>query len=189
MHPLTNQISTTLKSLRKLKKWSLDRTARETGVSKAMLGQIEREESSPTIATLWKIASGFNVSFSSFVESPDKPGAKTVLRKAKPKKLHPDDDKYHFKTIFPFDKNTKMEMYIVEISPGYTHFSPAHQSGVTEHIIPISGTVEVLIDDSWKQVHTNEGLRFTPNSEHGYRNTGLQPAVYHLILHYSSKSA
>ncbi len=30
-----------------------------------MLRQIERGESSPTIATLWKIASGFDGSFSS----------------------------------------------------------------------------------------------------------------------------
>jgi transcriptional regulator with XRE-family HTH domain len=48
--------------------WSLDVTSQKTGVSKAMLGQIERGESSPTIATLWKIASGFDVLFSSFVE-------------------------------------------------------------------------------------------------------------------------
>jgi len=33
-----------------------------------MLGQIEREESSPSISTLWKIASGFHTSFSSFIE-------------------------------------------------------------------------------------------------------------------------
>jgi transcriptional regulator with XRE-family HTH domain len=36
-------------------------------VSKAMLGQIERNESSPTVATLWKIATGLNVPFSSFI--------------------------------------------------------------------------------------------------------------------------
>jgi transcriptional regulator with XRE-family HTH domain len=29
-----------------------------------MLGQIERNESSPTVATLWKIATGLNVPFS-----------------------------------------------------------------------------------------------------------------------------
>ncbi len=40
---------------------------RETGVSKAMLGQIERNESSPTVATLWKITTGLNVPFSAFI--------------------------------------------------------------------------------------------------------------------------
>jgi transcriptional regulator with XRE-family HTH domain len=32
-----------------------------------MLGQIERNESSPTVATLWKIATGLNVPFSAFI--------------------------------------------------------------------------------------------------------------------------
>lgn len=43
------------KELRRERGWSLDKTALETGVSKAMLGQIEREESSPSIATLMTI--------------------------------------------------------------------------------------------------------------------------------------
>ncbi|SUH15608.1 XRE family transcriptional regulator [Salmonella enterica subsp. enterica] len=35
-----------------------------------MLGQIERNESSPTVATLWKIATGLNVPFSMFISPP-----------------------------------------------------------------------------------------------------------------------
>ena len=42
-----------LKALRKAQGLSLDSVAKLTGVSKAMLGQIERQESSPTISTLW----------------------------------------------------------------------------------------------------------------------------------------
>lgn len=60
-----SQIANQLKSAQK-QRLSLDATAQLTGVSKAMLGQIERGESSPTIATLWKIASGLEASFSAF---------------------------------------------------------------------------------------------------------------------------
>lgn len=67
MKNINNHISLTLKALRSERGWSLDKTAEKTGVSKAMLGQIERGESSPTIATLWKIASGFNTSFSGMI--------------------------------------------------------------------------------------------------------------------------
>ena len=42
-----------LRAQRTARGWSLDKAAEETGVSKAMLGQIERGESSPTLATLW----------------------------------------------------------------------------------------------------------------------------------------
>ena len=53
---IAQHLSATLKTLRQQRGWSLSRLAEETGVSKAMLGQIERNESSPTVATLWKIA-------------------------------------------------------------------------------------------------------------------------------------
>ena len=57
-----------LEALRQQRGWApVLRLAEETGVSKAMLGQIERNESSPTVATLWKIATGLNVPFSAFI--------------------------------------------------------------------------------------------------------------------------
>src|ERR1700735_226800 len=93
-------ISLTLKSLRQQRGWSLDRTAEETGVSKAMLGQIERQESSPTIATLWKIASGFNTSFSSFIEKIDTDFKKPIYRTGETKHLHPDDKKIRVMPLF-----------------------------------------------------------------------------------------
>ena len=65
---ISRSIAHHLQSVRKARGLSLDKTAQLTGVSKAMLGQIERGESSPTIATLWKIATGLACSFSSTKE-------------------------------------------------------------------------------------------------------------------------
>lgn len=58
MDAMSSRISENLRQIRKEKKLSLDSMAEQTGVSKSMLGQIERGESSPTVATLWKIATG-----------------------------------------------------------------------------------------------------------------------------------
>lgn len=54
MDAMSSRISENLRQIRKEKKLSLDSMAEQTGVSKSMLGQIERGESSPTVATLWK---------------------------------------------------------------------------------------------------------------------------------------
>lgn len=70
MDNLTHYLATTLRTLRHQRGWSLSRLAEISGVSKAMLGQIERNESSPTVATLWKIATGLNVPFSMFISPP-----------------------------------------------------------------------------------------------------------------------
>ena len=96
MDNLTTKISNTLKLLRSQRGWSLDVTSEKTGVSKAMLGQIERGESSPTISTLWKIASGFDVSFSLFVENPHPHQADFIHRKQNLKQIHQQDHKVNF---------------------------------------------------------------------------------------------
>ena len=83
MENLHQHLSQALKQLRQANGWSLTLAANRTGVSKAMLGQIERGESSPTVATLWKIATGFNVPFSFFVQGSDQPpGGAATFRQA-----------------------------------------------------------------------------------------------------------
>ena len=61
---ITQHLASTLKTLRQTRGWSLSKLAEETGVSKAMLGQIERNESSPTVSATviwtWSIACAFH---------------------------------------------------------------------------------------------------------------------------------
>lgn len=185
MNHLTAKISSTLKDLRNQRGWSLDVTSQKTGVSKAMLGQIERGESSPTIATLWKIASGLDVSFSSFVEDIEPYKSGFVHRKPGLQQLHKQDDKINVMPIFPFDENLGFEVFIIELLPGCTHLSPPHQKGVIEHVIPILGSIEVLVQGKWHQVNQHEGLRFDASLPHGYRNLSDQSVLFHDMIHYT----
>jgi len=57
-----------LKAIRAQKNLTLDEVAKLTDVSKPMLGQIERGQSTPTITTLSKIATGLKVPVSTFLK-------------------------------------------------------------------------------------------------------------------------
>lgn len=184
MQEIFKRISVTLKKLRHERGWSLDKTAQETGVSKAMLGQIEREESSPTIATLWKIASGFHTSFSSFIEDGVNDNGASLHRVGDTQTLHPTDDKIRVFPLFPFDSALNFELFIIELLPGCEHLSPPHKHGVIEHIVVIDGKMEVLVDGCWQLLNKGEGLRFNADQAHGYRNTSQELARFHDIIHY-----
>lgn len=177
-------IALTLKNLRQKKGWSLDKTAQATGVSKAMLGQIERQESSPTIATLWKIAAGFETSFSSFIEEIKSASDEVMYRTGQVQTIHPDDQKIKVLPLFPFDPSLNFELFIIELLPGCEHLSPPHKQGVIEHVVVIEGSMEVLIDGTWRAVSKGEGIRFNANIIHGYRNLTLTAATFHDIIHY-----
>ncbi|KTD37363.1 DNA-binding transcriptional regulator [Legionella moravica] len=184
MENIYKHIATTLKDLRQKKGWSLDKAAAATGVSKAMLGQIEREESSPTIATLWKIATGFETSFSSFIEEIDLTSSELKYRTGQVQTIHPDDKKIRVLPLFPFEPQLSFELFVIELLPGCEHLSPPHKQGVIEHVAVIQGTVEVLIDGVWQKLSNGDGIRFNANQLHGYRNLTSETALFHDIIHY-----
>lgn len=158
--------------------------SQKTRVSKAMLGQIERGESSPTIATLWKIASGFEVSFSSFMEDLQPAGLECTHRRSYLTEIHPQDDKIRVMPIFAYDQYLGFEVFIIELLPGCEHLSPPHQKGVIEHVIASSGEIEVLVNGIWHAIRQNEGLRFYADKPHGYRNISKENAIFHDMIHY-----
>ncbi len=184
MEDIRKHISLTLKALRKEQGWSLDKAAEETGVSKAMLGQIERGESSPTVATLWKIATGFRTSFSSFIEDINTNFNKPIYSR-QTQRLFQKDEKFRVTPLFPFDNELDFEIYLIELQPGCEHLSPAHQQGVIEHTIVIEGKMEILVNNRWQTLNEGEGLRFNANQPHGYRNTSSKITCFHDIVHYT----
>lgn len=182
MEDLIKKIPHRLKTLRKAKGWSLDTASKNTNVSKAMLGQIERGESCPTIAVLWKIAAGFKVAFSTFLEEGQ--DHTTYHRSGEPKQILPNDSKILVTPIFPYDKKLGFETFIIKLLPGCNHLSSPHQEGVVEHIVVTQGTMEVLVNGIWHRLKENEGLRFDANTPHGYRNTSVLNATILDIIHY-----
>ena len=184
MHELSQHLAQRLKAVRRERGWSLDRTAAETGVSKAMLGQIERGESSPTIATLWKIAGGFNASLSSFLEPRPDESDNTLFRSSADLRHQPAVDEMLVAPLFPYDPRFDFEVFELTLLPGYERLSASHEKGVTEHVIVLSGTMEVLIDTQWTTLSQGEAVRFNAHQSHGYRNNGDEPAVFHNLIHY-----
>lgn len=184
MQQIDQFLSHRLKALRKEHGWSLDRTAKETGVSKAMLGQIERSESSPTLATLWKIASGFNTSLSTFIENNQQASASNDIREADRLRHKPSTDEMLVAPLFPYDQQYGFELFELTLLPGYERLSEPHVSGVTEHVIVISGEMELLVEGQWQLMKQGDAIRFSADKHHGYRNLSDKPAVFHNLIHY-----
>ena len=171
---IATHLAATLKNLRQTRGWSLSQAADVTGVSKAMLGQIERNESSPTVATLWKIATGFNVPFSAFIAPPA--AAQPVY--------DPQAQAMVVTPLFPWDAQLRMDWLDITLAPGAQSESTPHEAGVTEHVLVIDGELELQTAGTWRTLAAGEGLRFAGDAPHAYRNAGHQPARFHSLIHY-----
>jgi len=171
---ITQHLAITLKTLRQARGWSLSKLAEETGVSKAMLGQVERNESSPTVSTLWKIATGLNVPFSTFI-TPDAEN---------PPVFDPQQQAMVVKPLFPWDEALKYDHFSITLAPGALSESTPHETGVIEHVVVISGELEMNIDGEWRTIHADAGVRFAGDKPHAYRNSSTRTVHFHSLIHY-----
>lgn len=163
-------IAKNLKDIRDRKKLSLDKVSELTGVSKTMIGQIERGESSPTITTIWKIATGLKVSFTSLIHEPQ-PETKIVLRD-EINVLSEDDGKYRVYPCFPYHEDQRFELYFIEIEPGGYHHADPHIEGTEEYITVFDGEMTIEVNQSKFTIKRGDSIRFKADRSHSYRNTG-----------------
>ncbi|MEX0317143.1 MAG: helix-turn-helix domain-containing protein [Ruegeria sp.] len=175
----TGDITLKLRDVRAASGLSLSKVAELTGVSKAMLGQIERGESSPTIATLWKIAKGFQLPLSALIgtSAMRDPADASVFRTV----TFPGS--IEVKIVFPFDPALGAETFHVELAPNQSHESAAHAAGVTEEVFVLNGALDILRDGEWTPLQAGQGLRFSADLPHGYR-AGEAGAAFLNMHHY-----
>ncbi|MGG1619295.1 helix-turn-helix domain-containing protein [Paenibacillus sp. NRS-1782] len=175
-------IAKNLKAYREHKKLSLERVAELTGVSKTMIGQIERGESSPTITTIWKIANGLKISFTSLINNPQ-PDTKVVLRSEIPI-LTEDNEKYRVYPHFPFEDNRRFEVYSIEIDPNGFLNSDSHGEGTEEFLTVFDGELTVCINDLEYTIRSGDSIRFKADRPHTYHNSGKTLTRLSMVIYY-----
>jgi len=181
MENLHQHLSQALKQLRQANGWSLTLAAARTGVSKAMLGQIERGESSPTIATLWKIATGFNVPFSFFVQSGAQPSGDVAT-------FSQPNAQMQVKPLLPYDARLRFDLLEVTLAAGAQSDSSAHESGVIEQLVVLEGELLLGMAGSWRRLQAGEASQFAADQPHSYRNPLASALRFHSLIHYLQRS-
>ena len=105
---LNRAVAGNIQRIRKSKKLSLERTAALSGVSRSMLGQIERGEANPSVALLGKLASALKVPAEVLLENDDFQTLQLVRElDTRPKRL--DGGKAVLRPSFPYDDTTRQE--------------------------------------------------------------------------------
>ncbi len=181
------KVGRNLQAIRKSRGLSLDNVAELSGVSKAMIGQIERGDSNPTISVLWRIVNGLGISFTALIEQ-----SEPTVTLISPDELEPfseEDGDYLAYPLFPYNLRTKFECYLVRMAPGCDHGSDPHNNGVEEYIFVHEGELEVLVDDASYRVLAGQALQFSADRPHRYRNPGTESVRYFTIIHYADAAA
>ncbi len=180
MSQVDKNISQNLKRIRKSRNMSLDMLAEYTGVSKSMLGQIERGESNPTVTTIAKIVEGLKVPFEDLLYSKEPP-----FQLVKPEEYDiykEKENSYIVKAILPYDKRRKFELYEAEIKEECSYHSLPHGEGIWEYITVTEGVLNVEMEEETFVIDKGNTARFPADRNHTYFNRGKVPVKYQIIL-------
>ncbi|MGN6711626.1 helix-turn-helix domain-containing protein [Anaerocolumna jejuensis] len=181
----SNAIGNNLKKIRKSQKLSRDKVAELTGVSKAMLGQIERGESNPTVLTLWKISTGLKKSFSSFMQESDSKKNIEYCLYQNSTPIIEEDGLMTAYPLFYFNSQTGIEVFTIILQPGCDHSSEPHDDGTEEYVLVTQGSMVVTVDDNIYSLPSGAAIHFPANHRHSYKNSGDDIAIFQNIIHYS----
>ncbi len=175
-----------LRRLRTRRGLSLEKLAQISGVSRAMLGQIELGQSAPTINVLWKIARALEVTFSALISARTQSGA-LVLRSSESKLLTSKDRSFSSRALFPFDEPRRVEFYELRLSAGSIEDADAHPPGTSENLVVTAGTVEIDVAGDTHRLETGDSILFEADTPHAYRNAGRSEAVMYLVMTYAEE--
>lgn len=173
-----------LRRLRVSRRWSLERLAQVSGVSRAMLCQIELGQSAPTINVLWRIARALDVPFSALL-APEGERRVRVLEAAQGKVLSSADGRFSSRALFPFDEPRRVEFYELRLAAGAEERAEAHPAGTTENLVVGRGRLQVEVEGRTHDLRTGDALLFAADVPHVYRNPGIREAVMYLVMTYA----
>ncbi len=181
---LTPIVGGNLRRLRAQRGLSLERLSQLSGVSRAMLGQVELGQSAPTINVLWKISSALGVPFSALITARGTGGIH-VLRGEQAKVLTSHDGSFTSRALFPYDEPRRVEFYELRLAAGGVERADAHSPGTVENLVVAKGAVEIEVSGRKEVLEAGDAIVFEAGVPHVYRSRADSESVMYLVMTYA----
>ncbi len=181
-------IGRNIQRIRKQQQLTLGVLAEKSGVSKAMLSQIESEKVNPTVATVWKIARGLEVELDALLKGGSAPIRKfTVTHSANIETLDTVEDGSHIKVLSPLAMAEDLEIYMLTLEKGGLLRSTPHAPGTEEYLTILEGTVRVTAGDNVTELKTGDFIIYNCDIEHSIENLSSNKSVIHMIVRFPKR--
>ncbi|MCF6174166.1 MAG: XRE family transcriptional regulator [Victivallaceae bacterium] len=183
--PKPPSIGKNVKHERSVQKLSLDELSTASGVSKAMLSQIESGKVNPTVATMWKIAHGLSVEFNVLMKGEGKKIRRfDINRKADITTLDADAAGVHISVLSPVSMAEDLELYLLTFKPGATLNSQPHYPGTEEFLTVLAGKVKVSAGENETILNAGDVLVYQCDIEHHIENLAATESRIYLVVRF-----
>lgn len=172
---ISGQLGKTIQRLRKAYNLSLSELAEQSGVAKSIISQIERNETNPTLATIWRLSQALDISIERVLSSGEEEAFIEKTTRADTPILVSEDGKLKLGIIGWIKTVEWLQWYDVQSEPGGELDSEGHQRGSIESLSVTAGEFEVEVGDVIQRAKAGETLRYRCDRRHIVRCIGDQP--------------
>ena len=169
---------------RKQRDISLDELAQRSGVSKAMLSQVEQEKVNPTVAVVWKISHGLGVTIHELLGTEENNRRRVeVTRKENATILR--EESCEVQILSPIEMAEDLEFYILRFQAGGSLVSSPHFPRTEEFTTCLSGTLEITSAEGTVLLNPGDMAHYAADVQHAIRAKGGGAAEAFLIVRYA----
>ncbi|MEM6712112.1 MAG: helix-turn-helix domain-containing protein [Pseudomonadota bacterium] len=165
----SGQLGKTIQRLRKAYNLSLSELSEQSGVAKSIISQIERNETNPTLATIWRLSQALDVSIDRVLSAVQEADFVEDIPATDMPVLTSEDGKMRL-TIIGWSKTVEwLQWYDVQAESGAVLESEGHQRGSIECLSVVSGRFEVTAGREAKVVEAGGTVRYCCDRPHTVR--------------------
>jgi transcriptional regulator with XRE-family HTH domain len=166
------KLGKTINRLRRAYNYSLGDLSEQSGVAKSIISQIEKNETNPTLGTLYKLAKALNSPIEEMLRGEETPALVEKLGPSGTPLLMSDDGRCRLRIIGWIKTVELVQWYYLEAEPGGVLESEPHPAGSIENLTVLAGAVSVTSGDEQFQVTAGETARYAGDRPHRIVNTG-----------------
>ncbi|MEV4181104.1 helix-turn-helix transcriptional regulator [Streptosporangium canum] len=174
-------IAANLRRVRLARGLSVRELAELTGVSKALISQVERGVANPTVEVLSRLAASLELTFGELTRihlvGPE------VIRRSESVPLAVGDNTA-IRTLFAAPDRRRFELAEGDIPAGTRSAKSSHGRGSVEHAYVVEGEVTVETEEWSVTLTAGDALRFASESDHVYA-TGAAPCRVLTLISFS----
>lgn len=167
---MNDSLGERIRSLRDTRGQSLKQLAAATGLTQSFLSQVERELTSPSVASLRKIAEALGTSVATLFGG-GSPNGRLVRKGDRPVLLHPKR-RWRDSLLTP-SMSAKLQVIWSEIEPGGgSGDEPYSHNSDEECVVILRGKLDFWVCDEHYKLNAGDALTFESRLPHKNRNPG-----------------
>jgi transcriptional regulator with XRE-family HTH domain len=174
-----------IKALREAMGLSLRDLAERSGVSAQMLSQVERGETSPTVAVAARIAEGLDLTLSRLFRL-DEGGGVNVVRVADRRDGGAASHGHMFEVLTPALPGQRAEISMHVLAPAAATAGPGdipiHEPGSQESAVVLSGRLRLVCDGRDYDLAEGDAVTFDADLPHHFENPGDADTKFYAVV-------